>query len=154
MCEAAQEIQDIYQNRPTEAGDYVKTKSDYYEIYDKHCDKHRRLLNYIYVCTQSDTLHWCKAESTTIHSEYRIQTSWAKIGLIWMPRQDQLQTICKNVLKPGEIPIVWVTEQAVKLYNPFALTQIANSWTQLWMAIVMKTNYRKTWKDGQWRRMK
>jgi len=65
---------------------------------------------------------------------------------IWLPRQDQLQEMVRDLF-----PVSWVLakEFAEKAYHLSADTNM--SMEQLWLAFVMKEEFGKVWTGEEWR---
>ncbi len=66
---------------------------------------------------------------------------------IWLPRQDQLQEMCKDKLYPMHLIrdfylFLWNGKGTVPHSDP--------TMEQLWLAFVMKEKYNKTWNGEDW----
>jgi hypothetical protein len=75
-------------------------------------------------------------------------------GATWLPRQDQLQEIIKELI--GDLPNI--TYRVLYSFNYFVSTHDENrdtptsldSFEQLWLAFVMAEKYQKVWDGSDW----
>lgn len=135
MCKEADEIQEGY--KPT-IGDYTIRKCEY--------DNFR-----IGLVTKKHIgdLYWITLDGEdglTLHGEDS-QLHFYE-SLIWLPRQDQLQSIVSN---DACVCLIKLLEWYAKYELTYILPKISNSMEQLWLVFIMKEKYGKTWVDNYWK---
>ena len=74
--------------------------------------------------------------------------AWKQKRNIWLPRQDQLQTIVMD-----DDAFFWVLEEfhsfVFEIYGPYCVDNF-DSPEQLWLAYVMESKYGKLWDGKEW----
>lgn len=91
-------------------------------------------------------------------------------GLVWLPRQDQLQEMinktnwAKRLVALYDFAFEYASGACAECFNNIAfadgekfyedcIDKILKQWgslEQLWLAFVMKEKYQKTWNEGRW----
>ena len=74
----------------------------------------------------------------------------AREGIIWLPRQDQLQDMVKDKYKSDYV--LYFFAMFIKFWKHDDEKYISGftSMEQLWLAFVMKEKYQKTWNGKEW----
>ena len=142
MCEKAVEIQRISVNEENlQQGDVIACILPHPTWYG-HEELHKIRL---YTCDGDWSDYTCSAmgDISPLHEPY---TCGVKDHYIWLPRQDQLQEMCKE-------------KRAFVLSKRFDddmenyITGDPDTWSmeQLWLAFVMKEKYHKIWDGENWK---
>ena len=126
MCEKAEEIQEQARTNGIEYGDYI------------------------YVTATNDFVRYT-GEVELVRGEKGYK--YAPFGVIFIPRQDQLQEMVGDWEKQIEILDDWLGNA----YDPpsfkgnYWCINNLTSMEQLWLAFVMKEKYNKVWTNNEWR---
>ena len=102
------------------------------ETYIKMCD-----------CPEIQGL-WNKSDHDSVisYGEDRTLDDWR-----WLPRQDELQDIVSSVNPPTTIDTFMYCSFHQWSYSE---VDMYDSWEQLWLAFVMRENFRKEWDGSEW----
>ena len=81
-----------------------------------------------------------------------VKDTMEKQGLIWLPRQDQLQEMVNNPkykfsLQGGVFERLWKYYESIEFVDCFMI----NSYEQLWLAFAMQEKFDKQWNGKEWK---
>ena len=130
MCEKAEEIQKTW--NPLDGDLHILVDDSYKSGYSDI-----RLTYGITSLREERKVAWLTRSSSTL-------------GVIWLPRQDQLQEMMKDGLSTGIFGhtsrMVCYFEEHYKYRNSLGIDNME----QLWLAFVMKELYSKQWNGSEW----
>lgn len=122
MCEAAQEIQEIFDN----AG----------------CLNNVKFGNFYYH-TQDD-MFYCAGSDFDVNDEDNPLYAVGSYSAVWLPRQDQLQEMVKKEGKTWDF-LRYFYKKTEGIITQYYLQ--FDSFEQLWLAFVMENKYNKMWNN-------
>ena len=144
MCEKSTEIQELW--NPTQ-GDYFLERVDETSLDDIAHGCY--IEEYFRIIGSDEQSNLC---SMSIVNSY-------KQGNVWLPRQDQLQEMIIERVKCSpdkDVALLymfhsWMTEEDGRSFGFEKAVFPDPSMEQLWLAFVMKKNFRKVWNGEDWK---